>query len=138
MVSGGRARSAAAGTTGFQNIQMDHPQFPKELLNEMYAWLDENKSSERKEGMTDEQFHYKLRKKAWGHFKKKTWEIEESRREAIKDTLKERFEFLFKELNVFNTKEMVEKIVKPVIIEKTKDDFAIKDTEQKEVLGLSD
>jgi len=55
--------------TGFQNIQMDHPDFPKQLLEKIYKWLDQTKQEERSEDMTDEQFHYKLRKKAWGHFK---------------------------------------------------------------------
>ncbi len=124
--------------TGFQNIQMDHPAFPKELLQEIYSWLDENKQNERKPEMTNAQFHYKLRKKAWGEFKKKTWEIASENREAIKDTLKERFEFLFKQLNVFNTKKMVDRFVKPVVIEKTKEDFAVKNDQQEEVLGLAD
>jgi len=40
--------------TGFQNIMMDHPRFPKELLKEMYSWLDKEKAEERKEDQTDE------------------------------------------------------------------------------------
>jgi len=124
--------------TGFQNTQMDHSAFPKELLKEIYNWLDENKQGERKEDMTDEQFHYKLRKKAWGKFKKQVWEMPLENREAIKDTLKERFEFLFKQLNVFNTKEMIDAFIKPVIAERNREDFVISSNKQEEVLGLSD
>ncbi len=79
--------------TGFQNLQMDHPDFPKDLLKEMYSWLDKNHQSEKKEGMTDEQFHYKLRKKAWGHFKKQVWDIPEDIKSKIRKTLEKRLNF---------------------------------------------
>lgn len=97
--------------TGFQNIMMDHPKFPKNLLERMYQWLDKEKTDERKEGQTDEQFYYKLRKKAWGQFKKECWQIEAGAREEIRAALEERFEFLFKELKVVNTAAIVEKII---------------------------
>jgi fructose/tagatose bisphosphate aldolase len=124
--------------TGFQNLQMDHPQFPKELLSEIYSWLDEHKQSERKEDMTDAQFHYKLRKKAWGEFKQKTWDMPLENRQAIRKTLIERFEFLFKALNVVDTKEVVSELIKPVIVEKTKDDFEAWGTKREDIIGLSD
>ncbi|MBU0974354.1 class II fructose-bisphosphate aldolase [Patescibacteria group bacterium] len=123
--------------TGFQNIQMDHQDFPKELLEKMYRWLDENKSSERKDE-TDEQFHYKLRKKAWGQFKKECWDMDASARESIKKTLSDRAEFLFSQLNVFNTVGMVSELIKPVVVEKTKEDFASWGTKLEDVVGLSD
>lgn len=122
--------------TGFQNMIMDHPAFPQELLNEMYVWLDENKSGERKEGQTDEQFHYELRKKAWGHFKKECWEIGEEAREAIRKTVAERCGFLFKQLKVENTKELVEKYVIAPKMQKSKN---IKEVViEGEIEGLSD
>lgn len=124
--------------TGFQNIQMDHEAFPQELLQNMYAWLDENKSDERKADMTDEQFHYKLRKKAWGEFKQATWDIAEDKREAINASLQNRFEFLFTELQVANTKDLLEKYIRPVKVVKTKDDFASWGDKPKDVIGLSD
>ena len=95
--------------TEFQNIIMDHPRFPKELLEQMYLWLDEEKSDERKDGQTDEQFHYSLRKKVWGKFKKECWEIAEELREEIRKALENKFEFLFKELQVVNTEELAKK-----------------------------
>jgi fructose/tagatose bisphosphate aldolase len=124
--------------TGFQNIQMDHPEFPKELLKKMYKWLDDSKQAERKADMTDEQFHYKLRKKAWGEFKKESWDIPEETKLLIRKTLSERFEFLFEVLNVNNTTEMVSKFVKPVAVEKTIEDFASWGTKVEDVIGLSD
>lgn len=124
--------------TGFQNLQMNHPNFSKELLEKMYQWLDENKSAERDPDQTDEQFHYELRKKAWGKFKKECWDMDEASRELIKKSVSERVEFLFSQLNIFNTMEMVSKFVKPVVVEKTKEDFVPWGTKVVDVIGLSD
>jgi fructose/tagatose bisphosphate aldolase len=124
--------------TGFQNIQMDHGAFPKKLLKTMYKWLDEKKADEKGDGQSNEQFHYKLRKKAWGEFKKETWEIDEAHKVKIRASLAKRFEFFYKELNVTDTQELILKHVKPVIVEKTLADFAIGTDKVKEVLGLSD
>lgn len=110
--------------TGFQNMIMDHPALPKQLLKEMYDHIDKNNSSERKEKHTDEQFHYKLRKKAIGPFKRQLWDLPEETRAAIRQSLADRFAFFFKELNVTNTQQMVNEIVKPVVIEKKLEDFS--------------
>ncbi|MDH5533510.1 MAG: class II fructose-bisphosphate aldolase [Candidatus Pacebacteria bacterium] len=124
--------------TGFQNIQMDHLSFPKKLLKQMYQWLDEKKGDERGKNQTNEQFHYSLRKKAWGEFKQQTWDITEENRTKIRSSLAKRFEFFFKELNVTDTQELILKHVKPVIAEKSLVDFAIGSDKVKEVIGLSD
>lgn len=123
--------------TGFQNLIMDHPDFPKDLLKEMYDYADENLTGEKKEGQTDEQFHYKLRKKTWGPFKQKAWDIPEESKSKIRKTLQNRFEFFYKELNVIDSKKMVDKYIKPVVVEKTLKDFAVQ-AKHKEVKGLSD
>lgn len=115
--------------TGFQNLIMDHSQFPGKLLGEMYEWLDEEKVDERKGNWTDEQFHYKLRKKAWGRFKKECWSIDRKRRIAIRKSLGKKFEFLFRALNVVDTRKMVDKFVKPVVIHKSLGDFNIENKE---------
>jgi fructose/tagatose bisphosphate aldolase len=124
--------------TGFQNIQMDHEAFPKKLLKTMYKWLDEKKSDEKGAKQTNEQFHYNLRKKSWGEFKKETWEIDETHKVKIRASLAKRFEFFFKELNVTNTQDLILEYVKPVIVKKNLADFAIGSDKVKEVLGLSD
>lgn len=124
--------------TGFQNIQMDHPEFPKELLEKMYLWIDETKQDEKESGQTDAQFHYSLRKKAWGEFKKECWDMPESNKAAIRKTLTERFEFLFEQLGVWNTKDILEKYISPVLVEKTKEDFVEWGDKPKDVVGLSD
>ena len=98
--------------TEFQNIIFNHPSFPKQLLDKMYVWIDQNLQKERKSGKTDQQFHYELRKKAWGAFKKECWDLAQNLKEPILADLGKKFEFLFKELNVENTQSMVNKIIK--------------------------
>ena len=123
--------------TGFQNIILDHAKFPKELLEEMYGWLDKEKVDERKEDQTDEQFHYKLRKKALGKFKKELWELDKEVKAAIMDDLEKRFGFMFKELNVVNTQEMVNRVCPAAEIHKSLEDFA-EEKKIEEVKGLAD
>lgn len=99
--------------TEFQNIIMDHPLFPKSLKEKMYLWLDENQIKEKSPNQTAEQFHYKLRKKAWGQFKKEAWELPQKTKGEIMLSLASKFTFLFKELNVVNSKYVVAKFIKP-------------------------
>jgi fructose/tagatose bisphosphate aldolase len=124
--------------TGFQNIQFDHESFPKDLLNKMYAWLDETKQDERGSDQTAEQFHYKLRKKAWGEFKQATWDIPEVDKAKIRQSLRERFAFFYQQLNVVNTAELINELVKPVVPEKTKADFVRGQVKADDVKGLAD
>jgi len=104
--------------TGFQNIIMDHPKFPKKLLNKIYEWIEKEVTDERKEEQTDEQFYYKTRKKAFGPFKKEFWSLPERIKNPIMKDLRKRFAFIFRELNVENTKRMVQKFTKPVKLTK--------------------
>jgi fructose/tagatose bisphosphate aldolase len=124
--------------TGFQNITMDHPAFPKKLLKKMYQWLDEHKTDEKGANETTQQFHYQLRKKAWGQFKKEIWDIPEVNKAKIRNALSKRFEFFFRELNVIDTTDLILEHVKPVKVEKTLTDFASGIEKVKEVTGLSD
>ncbi|MCM8765854.1 MAG: class II fructose-bisphosphate aldolase [Candidatus Omnitrophica bacterium] len=98
--------------TEFQNMIFESPYFPRDLKEKIYAWIRENLSEEREAGQTDEQFYYKTRKKAFGPFKKELMSLPEDIRSRIREDLEAKFEFLFKELKVVNTKEMVEKFVK--------------------------
>lgn len=124
--------------TGFQNIILDHKDFPKELLDKMYKWLDENKSDERKSEQTDEQFYYKLRKKSFGQFKKDCWDIEKETKNKIMADLEKRFEFLFTQLNVVDSKKFVDKTIKPVQIQKDLSDFSLDTVTKGSVRGLAD
>jgi len=83
--------------TGFQNILLEHKNFPTALREKMYMWLDDTKQDEKKDGWTDEQFHYKLRKKTLGRFKREIWEIDEENRSQIRESLANRFEFFYKQ-----------------------------------------
>ena len=98
--------------TAFQNIIYESKLFPEDLKQEMYSWLKENLSSERKEGQTDEQFIYKTRKKAFGQYKKQIIALPQQTRTAIACEVEKQFEFLFKQLNVLNTKALVDKYCK--------------------------
>jgi len=86
--------------TGFQNLIMDHKRFPKKLREQMYQYLKEYHSPERKAGWTDQQFFYKLRKKAHAPFKRELWDLPEDTKSVIMDDLQGKFEFLFKQLGI--------------------------------------
>ncbi|HEU5168975.1 MAG TPA: class II fructose-bisphosphate aldolase [Gemmatimonadales bacterium] len=98
--------------TNFQNIVFDHPQLPAALRAEMKAWLAENAESERKTGDSEEQFYYKARKKAIGPFKRQLWDLPEATRAAIAGDLEKMFTFLFEQLNVNRTAELVRRFVR--------------------------
>jgi hypothetical protein len=97
--------------TNFQNIVYDHPQFPAELRERMYEHCRQNFPDERKPTDTEQQFIYKARKKALGAFKRELWEMPEENRAAIRATLQEQFDFLFRQLRVDGTLETVRGIV---------------------------
>ncbi len=97
--------------TGFQNIQYESPAMPGGLKKEVYSYLKEKFSDELKEGITEEQFIYKTRKKGIGPFKEQFWNIPEESRSHIGRELEERFDLLFKKLNAVNTRQYIKKWV---------------------------
>jgi fructose-bisphosphate aldolase class II len=97
--------------TNFQNIVFDHPALPRELRERMYRWLDANAQSERKDGDSDEQFYYKARKKAIGQFKREVWELPLAIRQQIGADLEKTFGFLFDQLQVGGTADLVQRFV---------------------------
>lgn len=102
--------------TGFQNLTYDGGHFPEDLKKEIYAYLHETCAGEKKEGQTEEQFLYKTRKKAFGPFKKQMWSFPAEIRNRIAADLEAKFEFLYKQLGVPKTREIVDKHVKPVAV----------------------
>ncbi len=102
--------------TGFQNIIYDH--LPEDFKEEIYSWLKTELKNEWKEGWTEQQFIYKTRKKAFGKFKKKFWDLPKEVKEPMMKALYEKFRFLFEQLGVFGTKEIVEKSITPVKVYK--------------------
>lgn len=98
--------------TEFQNMMLDHPAFPKDLREAMFQWCRDHCQDEMKEGQTDKQFVYKTRKKAWGPFKQKVWEMPETVRGPIRAALEAKFESLFRKLNLPGTREATVKAIR--------------------------
>jgi fructose/tagatose bisphosphate aldolase len=109
--------------TQFQNIVYDY--LPLPLKEEIYAWLDKELSCERAPGQTDDQFIYKIRKKALGPFKRQIYSLPRDVKHKISFVLEKEFFFLFEKLNVANTKEVVDKYIHPIKVNKNKADFCI-------------
>jgi fructose/tagatose bisphosphate aldolase len=98
--------------TQFQNMILDAPSFPAEMKEQIRDFCFANCQDERKDGETDEQFVYKTRKKALGPFKQRMWEMPESAKGPIIQSLENKFEFLLEKLGVFGTKEVVNRYVR--------------------------
>jgi fructose/tagatose bisphosphate aldolase len=99
--------------TDFQNMVYEHPDLPAALKQEMYAWLREHATEERKPKDTEEQFIYKARKKAIGPFKQRLWDLPAPVREAIGRSLEDRFRFLMDKLKINGTASVVKRFVTP-------------------------
>ncbi len=100
--------------TGFQNLYMDHSAFPADLRNTIYRYLDRHNADERKPTQTDAQFYYSTRKKAIGPFKPELWGMGADDKTALFGALEAKFKFFFEKLNIVNSRELVDEIVKPV------------------------
>ncbi|MGH7711904.1 MAG: class II fructose-bisphosphate aldolase, partial [Gemmatimonadaceae bacterium] len=100
--------------TNFQNMLFDG--MPAALRDEIYAWLRENATDERKASDTDEQFLYKTRKKALGPFKRALWALPEDIGASLARLYDAKFEFLFTQLGIAGTKPIVARTVKPLAI----------------------
>lgn len=113
--------------TEFQNMIYESKHFPVDLRIKIYNWLKINAASERKEGETDEQFIYKTRKKALGPYKLEIMGLAPEIRGAIAKEIEEKFEFLFKQLNSVNNKDLVDKhvILKRVILRPRREKEAV-------------
>ena len=101
--------------TGFQNIFYD--ELPADLLEEIFAYLREFHSNERKDGQTDDQFYYKTRKRAIGPFKEAFWDLPKSTIRTIEKKWEAQFKLLFERLNVGGTRELVQRFTKVVPIQ---------------------
>jgi fructose/tagatose bisphosphate aldolase len=97
--------------TNFQTMLYD--QLPSLLRDEIYGWLRENAKDERKPGDSDEQFYYKTRKKALGHFKRRFWDLPADAKLTLAEAYDRKFEFLFTQLGVADTKDIVARFVQP-------------------------
>jgi fructose/tagatose bisphosphate aldolase len=98
--------------TGFQNLLYEHPAFPEDLHRRIEAWCKENAVDERKADQTDQQFVYTTRKKAIGPFKRDLWDLPVI--EEILSAQRRKLSFLFTELGVMGTNELVDRYIHPV------------------------
>jgi hypothetical protein len=98
-------------------MTMFYDNAPDALRREMYAWLDQNSASERKPGMTDEQFYYKSRKNAVGPFKRQLYGLGSTEREKITAAWEKQFGRLFDLLGAAGTRQHVQAFVHPTPVE---------------------
>ncbi len=98
--------------TGFQNLLFEHPAFPAELHAEIHDWCFSNALDERKKDQTDEQFVYSSRKKSIGPLKRQLWDL--PTKDEILASQRRKIGFLFAELQVTGTRDMVGRYVTPV------------------------
>jgi fructose-bisphosphate aldolase, class II len=98
--------------TNFQTMLYDN--ISEGLRKEIYEWLRQNATDERKLTDTDEQFFYKTRKKALGPFKRRFWDLPPDVKAKLARAYEEKFSFLFTQLAVVNTRDIVDRFVKPV------------------------
>jgi fructose-bisphosphate aldolase class II len=98
--------------TNFQNMLYDG--IPAELRGDIYTWLDANAKDERKPSDSAEQFYYKTRKKALGPFKREFWGLPAEIRDSLANRYDEKFTFLFSQLAVAGTREIVSRHVRAV------------------------
>lgn len=122
--------------TGFQNILYEL--LPEDLRKEIYAYLDENHNDERKEGQSDEQFHYKTRKRALGPFKSQLWDLPVESIDRIAAAWESQFRVLFQHLNIVNTRSMVEGAFNPVSVAPSLKDYMSETSGDEDVSDLAD
>ncbi|MGA2309650.1 MAG: class II fructose-bisphosphate aldolase [Candidatus Bathyarchaeia archaeon] len=101
--------------TEFQNMIYESKHFPSYLKKRIYEWLKINAANEAKQGETEEQFLYKTRKKALGPFKKEIMGLLQKTRDAIAAEVESKFDFLFKQLNAVNKRDLVDKYTRAVV-----------------------
>ena len=106
--------------TGFQNALFEHPAFPASLHREIEAWCFANAADERKPGQTEPQFVYTTRKKAIGPFKRALWDLPQ--KDEILASQRRKIAFLFTELGVNGSADMVEGYIHPVEIHRPQPD----------------
>jgi fructose/tagatose bisphosphate aldolase len=122
--------------TNFQNMLFNA--MPDELRAEIYEWLRVNAADERKPSDTDDQFFYKARKKSLGPFKAKLWNLPQAQKDAISAAWEKQFKFLFEQLNIRDTRPLMEKFVPPAKVAKTLADFGGVEKGAEDVTGLAD
>lgn len=94
-------------STGFQNIAYDA--MPKSMRERMYEWIKRDLSDEMKPTMTEDQFLYSTRKKAWGPFKEHLWQLDTDEKQPVLDQIHAKIAYLCSQLHVRNTRHILMK-----------------------------
>ncbi|MHB8055212.1 MAG: class II fructose-bisphosphate aldolase [Candidatus Aminicenantales bacterium] len=124
--------------TAFQTLIMDHPVVPESLRAEIYEWLKIHAAGERGPKDSDAQFFYKARKKAVGPFKKRFWDLPQAARDEIGADLERKFQYLFEQLGMARTTEIVSRFVPGSEIHKPRPAGGLKKVKTENVDGLAD
>jgi fructose/tagatose bisphosphate aldolase len=122
--------------TNFMNMLYDR--LPADLKAEMYAFLDKNSASERKPGLSDEQFYYKTRKSAIGPFKAKLWNLADGEKAEIGKAWEDQFIKLFTSLGLKGTRKYIQEFVHPVVVKPNPKDYLGEAAEAEDVSELAD
>ena len=94
--------------TGFQNIAFDNGIYRlKGAQSEIEQFLADKFRADWKAGKTFAQFVYSTRKQAVGPFKWMTWTMPEDIRAKVAEDLYDQFSFLFEQLGVVDTKDLI-------------------------------
>lgn len=122
--------------TNFQNMLYDR--LPKQYLSAVYAYVNKHYGGDRKEGQTDEQFHYENRKRALGPFKQAFWDLPDGEKAAITSAWEQQFAMLFEQLALAGTRKYVDQTIKAAKVAPAREFYFGKEVEQEEVKDLSD
>jgi fructose/tagatose bisphosphate aldolase len=95
--------------TGFQDITMEN--MPPPLVETLYDWVRAHCDNERKPEQTEVQFLLACRKKSWGPNKELVWRMDEEARDRAARNLETKFAFLFQQLNLVNSDDLVKRLV---------------------------
>ena len=123
--------------TGFQNLLLDHPKFPQEITLSMHNWLKTHKTADEEDSWSDEQFYYRTRKKAMGAFKQMLWHIDAPVKKALFGSVAQRLEFLFGQLGVEDTLDVVQTYVKTPKLPRSLESFGKTSVTKEVIEGIS-
>ncbi len=96
--------------TRLQDVVLDHPRFPIGLTEEIHSFLETHCSMESRTGLSQEQFYYLARKKAWGPFKKAICTLDERTKSAILQDVEREITMNFEKLGAFSQRKRMDEI----------------------------
>jgi hypothetical protein len=97
--------------TGFQNLVYEH--LPAEFKDRLYDWVRQNCAADRRADETDAQFVYRNRKRVFGPFKRRFWDLPATVRIEVAAALEAEFELLFTKLRAAGTRGLAERYAPP-------------------------